>query len=234
MITNTIPKIIFQTSKERPNNYLINMIKNKCADWTYIHFTDNDIIKFFNNNYLEEFSNIKAKFNSIINGAHKADLFRYYFIYIKGGVFLDSDAMIQTNINYIVKDYDFFSVESMHYCPLCIFQGFVGAKPNNQIIYEALVDLYNMDINLLNNDYLKVCKNLYTILKKKWDYKIMIYKEIYASNKVAITINNKKEVILSHYFATKIVPCEYFNKNHIIEQAKPRYRNINPTSLVIY
>ncbi len=162
----TIPKIIFQTSKERPNNYLINMIKNKCADWTYIHFTDNDIIKFFNNNYIKEFSNIKDKFNSIINGAHKADLFRYYFIYIKGGVFLDSDAMIQTNIDSIVKDYDFFSVESMDYCPLCIFQGFIGAKPNNQIIYEALVDLYNMDTNVLNNDYLKVCKNLYTILKK--------------------------------------------------------------------
>ncbi len=222
MSVNTIPKIIFQTSKERPKNYLISMIKNNCPDWTYIHFTDDDVIKFFNNNYLDEFPNIVDKFKSIINGAHKADLFRYYFIYIKGGVFLDSDAMIQTNINNIINDYDFFSVESTHYCPLCIFQGFLGAKANNQIIYEALVNLYNMDINVLNNDYLIVCKNLYKILKKQWNYKIAIYKEIYGSNKVAITINYKNEIILAHYFATKKVPYEYFNKNHITETKSHR------------
>ncbi len=54
----------------------------------------------------------------------------------------------------------------------------------------------------------------------------MIYKEIYGSSKVAITINNKNEIILSHYFATKIVPCQYFNKNHITEQAKPTHIGI--------
>jgi len=99
------------------------MIKQKCPDWTYIHFTDNDIITFFNNNPLDEFSNIIDKFNSIKNGAHKADLFRYYFIYIKGGVFLDSDAMFQTDINNICLNYDFFTVNniSLNCNPGCIF-----------------------------------------------------------------------------------------------------------------
>ena len=46
-----IPKIIFQTSKERPKNYLIYMIKHLSKDWTYIHFTDEDIVNFFKNNY---------------------------------------------------------------------------------------------------------------------------------------------------------------------------------------
>lgn len=211
-----IPKVIFQTSKERPKNYLVYMIKKMCPGWTYIHFNDEDIINFFYKNYLEEFPNIVNKFKSIKNGAHKADLFRYYYIYIKGGVFLDSDAMLQTNINYIVKDYDFFSVESIHYCPGCIFQGFIGSKLNNKIIYEALVHLYNLDINVLNNDYLIVCKYLYNILKKEWNYKIKIYKEIYGSNKVAITINYNKHIILAHYFIDKIVPSSYFNISHII------------------
>ena len=175
------------------------------------------IIDFFKNNYLEEFPNIIEKFNSIKTGAHKADLFRYYFIYIKGGVFLDSDAMLQKNINEIVKDYDFFTVESTHYCPLCIFQGLIGANPNNQIIYEALKDIYNIDNQLLIADYLIICKNLYNILKKKWNYKIKIYKEIYGSNKVAITVdNNDNSLIIAHYFDSKIVPPQYFNKNHLI------------------
>lgn len=218
---NVIPKIIFQTSKNRPKVYSVNMIKNLCNNWDYLHFVDDDIINFFKNNYLEEFPNIIEKFNSIKNGAHKADLFRYYFIYIKGGVFLDSDAMIQTNMDKIISNYDFVSVESTHYCPSCIFQGFLAAKPKNEIIYEALKDAYNIDINKLNEDYLLLCKNLFNILKKKWEYKIKIYKEIYGSDKVAISIDDTNgDIVLAHYFATKIVPPEYFKVHHIIDKKK--------------
>jgi hypothetical protein len=214
-MSQLIPKLIFQTSKEKPQGYVINMIKNMSPDWEYIHFTDDDIIDFFKNNHLVEFPNIIEKFNSIKNGAHKADLFRYYFIYINGGVFLDSDAMFQTNINYISNDYDFFSVESTHYCRGCIFQGLIGAKPKNLIIYEALKDIYNINIITLNNDYLLICKNLFNILKKKWNYKIKIYNEIYGSNKVAITIDEYNKIIISHYFVSKIVPPEYFKIEHL-------------------
>jgi mannosyltransferase OCH1-like enzyme len=104
-----IPKVIFQTSKnKRPYPYIVKMIKNKAPEWEYIHFTDLEIIRFFVNNPLNEFSNIINKFKSIKNGSHKADLFRYYFLYIKGGVFIDDDAMIQYDMNNISVDYDFF------------------------------------------------------------------------------------------------------------------------------
>lgn len=216
---DSIPKIIFQTSKKRPPSYQVHMIKKMSPEWTYIHFTDDDIINFFKNNYLSEFPYVIEKFNLIKNGAHKADLFRYYFIYIKGGVFVDNDAMLQKNINDITKDYDFFSVESIDYSPLCIFQGLIGAKPKNKIIYEALKDIYNINPNKLNNDYLIICKNLFTILKKNWNYKIKIYKEIYGSNEVSLMIDDKSNdnnnLILVHYFAKKVVPPEFFNIRHI-------------------
>lgn len=216
MENNCIPKIIIQTSKERPPDYVVLMIKNLCPGWIYIHFTDDDIIRFFKNNYLDEFPNIIQKFNSINNGAHKADLFRYYFIYLKGGVFLDSDAMLQKNIDLISKNYDFFSVDSTHYCPGCIFQGFLGAKPKNKIIYEALVDAYNVNTKDLDKDYLLLCKYLFNILKRKWNYSIKIYKEIYGSDYVAITIDDvNNNLILAHYFIKKIVPNEYFNMRHL-------------------
>jgi hypothetical protein len=150
----SIPKVIFQTSKnKRPLQHIIKMIKNKSPEWHYIHFTDLEIIKFFINNPIEEFSNIIQKFKSIKCGAHKADLFRYYFIYIKGGVFIDDDAMLQYDMNYISSDYDFFSVNSS-YCPGCIFQGLIGAVPQNEIIYAALKDCYNINNKNLNEDYL--------------------------------------------------------------------------------
>jgi hypothetical protein len=214
----TIPKIIFQTSKnKRPLPYIIKMIKNKAPEWDYIHFTDLEIINFFINNPIEEFPDIIKKFKSIKCGAHKADLFRYYFLYIKGGVFIDDDAMLQYDMNYISSDYDFFSVNSS-YCPGCIFQGLIGAVPQNKIIYEALKDAYNINIKKLNKDYLLICRNLYNIIKNNsWDFRYKIYDETYGSDKVAIMIDKEKNnlIILAHYFNNKIVPNEYFNLKHL-------------------
>ena len=84
----TIPKIIFQTSIKKPENYVIDKILSRCVTYAYTHFDDNEIIQFFRDNYLEEFKDIIQKFNSMPTGPHKADLFRYYFLYINGGIFI--------------------------------------------------------------------------------------------------------------------------------------------------
>jgi len=216
-----IPKIIFQTSRTRPPSYLVNMIKQKCPGWTYIHFTDEDIINFFLKNPIEEFSNIINIFQSLKVGAHKSDLFRYYFLYIKGGVHLDSDAMFQLNVENICLDYDFFSVNSS-YCPGCIFQGLIGAVPNNEIVYAALKDAYIVNINQLNSDYLLLCRNLYNIIYDKdtiWSCKLKIYSETYCSDEIALVVDNERNniLILAHYFGLKIVPNKYFNKSQILQ-----------------
>jgi hypothetical protein len=212
-----IPKIIFQTSREKPPQYLINMIKCNAPLWNYEHYTDSDIIDFFLNNPLEEFPLIVDKFKNIRGGAHKADLFRYYYLYIKGGVFLDSDAMLQTKMIYCAKNYDFFTVNSS-YCSGCIFQGFIGATPKNPIIYDALKDTYNIDVNALEKDYLLLCRNLYNMLKyKKYNLKMKIYQEIEGPDGVALTVNpNDNKLILAHYYVKKIVPKNFFHYKSFI------------------
>ena len=220
----SIPKIILQTSKN--NNqppHVLKMIKRRAPDWEYLHFTDSEAISFFINNPLKEFPRIIQKFNSFDSGAHKADLFRYYFIYIKGGVFIDDDAMIQCNINYICGDNAFFSVNSS-YCPGCIFQGLIGAVPKNRIIYKALEDAYNTDAHNLKNDYLLLCRNLYNIIfNEKWNFKYKLYNETYGSDAVAIVIDStNKLIILSHYFKTKVVPNEYFKRTHLLPVKKQK------------
>lgn len=213
-----IPKILIQTSRNNYQKlYVVKMLALKAKNWSYIHFNDNEIINFFKKNPIDEFPNIISIFNSIKSGAHKADLFRYYFIYINGGVFVDDDAMLQCNLDYICKDYDFFSVNSS-YCPKCIFQGFLGATPKNDIIYEALKDAYNINIEKLNNDYLLICRNLYNIIhNKKWDMNIKLYDEIYGSDRVALTVdmNDNKYLLLVHYYCDKKIPREKFNISHI-------------------
>ena len=129
----SITKILFQTSITKPEKYLLDKINSFINnDWEYYHFNDNEIIEFFKNNKLDEFPNIIEKFYSMPTGAHKADLFRYYFLYIKGGVFLDFDAMLNCNIEEITNNCSFFTVKSA-----CkgMFQGFIGASPKNLIIY---------------------------------------------------------------------------------------------------
>lgn len=204
----TIPKIVFQTSKNKPEKYIINKILSKCNDWKYTHYDDNEAIQFFNENYIEEFKDIVTKFNEMPTGAHKADLFRYYYLYINGGVFIDSDAMIEMNIENVIQDYDFFSVSSCYISNL-IFQGFIGSTPKNIIIYEALQDAYNINTQTLSNNFHLLCYNLYNIVKNNENNnKIKLYNEKFSSNKdgCSETLNDDNETILIHYFAYKNIP----------------------------
>ena len=170
-----IPCILFQTSKDPPPAYVIKQIKERSSGWEYMHFTDKDILKFFKDHPLKEFPDIEKVFHSFEKGEHKADLFRYYFLYVKGGVFIDSDAMIQVELDTIARDYEFFSVESKYIRPKSIFQGFIGSAPNNKIIYAALKDIYTITSETLK-DYFIIVKHLYTFVQQ---YKQLYHAKLY-------------------------------------------------------
>jgi mannosyltransferase OCH1-like enzyme len=161
-----VPKTIIQTSLIKPDeNYLSKL--NKCIsnDWKYLHFTDEEIYIFFNKNKLDEFPNIIEKFNSFRLGQHKADLFRYYYLYIYGGVYIDTDIMLYKNIEDIIKNYNFCSILSIK--RYSVFQGFIAVEKKSLIMYEALKDAYNINLISLNKNYHLLTYNLYFILKKK-------------------------------------------------------------------
>ena len=203
-----IPSILFQTSKTPPLKHVMNELKEKSKGWTYMHFTDKEILQFFKDYPLHEFPEIVEKFNSIQQGAHKADLFRYYFLYVKGGVFIDSDAMLQVDLDTVVKDYAFFSVDSKHINPKSIFQGLIGATPKNKIIYEALKDMYTITDEELK-EYFTIVKHLYTIYQKYKTTNSHLYFEKWKiSNKkncVSVTYDDERP-ILNHYPCSDIIP----------------------------
>jgi len=106
-----IPKTIIQTSRKLQEPYIVDMICKRSPGWQYLHFRDDDIIEFFSENPIDEFPNVIAKFYMFNYGEHRADLFRYYYLYVKGGVYMDTDAMIEENLDKIVGNSDFFTVE---------------------------------------------------------------------------------------------------------------------------
>ena len=212
-INAPISKVLFQTHKKTPDKYVLDMIKNILpCDWKYEFYNDENIIQFFIDNPITELPDIINKFYSFNNGAHRADLFRYYYIYVRGGVFMDSDAMLYTNIDMVVKNYDFISVNSS-INPGAIFQGIIGASPGNKIIKEALFHAYNISTQILDKEYHHLCRELYNIITRDdFGYTIKLYEEKIINDSVA-GIYNGEILLFKHYWHDKIIPYLYTDWN---------------------
>jgi mannosyltransferase OCH1-like enzyme len=197
-----IPKIFIQLSKSGIPDDFVNINKKYINNWKYVHFTNDEQIKYLNENPSTEFSNLINVYNSFNNGANRADLFRYYYLYLNGGVYLDSDAILFKDINLIIQRYIFVSVISLAR-PNTIFNGFIAVNKNNPIIYEALKQAYNTPADKINNDYFLFTEQLSNILNNyKNDSTIKLYKEKMSDDgKYAIIYNpNTNEELLEHHF----------------------------------
>ena len=200
----SIPKIIFQSSLKKPEQYVIDKILLNCQDYKYIHYTDSQAIQFFTDNYIEEFKDIINKFNEMPTGAHKVDLFRYYHLYITGGVYIDSDAMICDNIENIIKNYDFVSIYSI--IPGTLFNGFIVCTPNHIAIYQALCNAYTINIQHLRLYYHLLCRNLYLIVHNNKNDRIHLYNEKVINSDNVETVDDENKTILIHYWKNKTIP----------------------------
>lgn len=204
---NNISKVLFQTNKIPHDDVVLDMINSMLpSDWKYEFYNDTDVIQFFSNNPLTEYPDIITKYNSMPTGAHKADIFRYYYLYINGGFFMDSDAMLYVNIEQVVKNYNFVSVNSS--CvPNSIFQGILGVSPKNEVIKQALHSAYNTDPTILINDYHYLCKILYNIIYySDCGYNIKLYNERRISNQDGDDIVEGDTILFKHYWLTKVIP----------------------------
>ena len=200
----TIPKVIIQTSVNPPDPKVVSKLKKYTSGWEYIHFNDKQVLEFFLRNPDERFSYIVKKYLNIKIGAHRADLFRYYYLYKKGGVFLDSDAMLNVPLDNIIKNYNFVSVQSgMDE----IFQGFLCAEANHDLLFLALCHAYFSKPEE-REDYKIFCRALrkfITVFEK--DSSVHLYTEGVAPGAdYSEIINDNGDVLLMHYFKNKIIP----------------------------
>ena len=236
-----IPKIVMQTDKNKPEKYIMDIISEKCPGWKYVHFVDSEIIQYLKENPIQEFPNIIKKFNSFTMGQHKADLFRYYFLYLNGGIFLDSDAIFNENINNILKSYDSVFVKS--FMPNThLFNGFIATYPKNPIIYDALKHAYHTENEVLqvgHSGYHYLCEELWRIYHRHNLPNMKIYQEhnrMHEGYGGSVILDENGDKIISHYFENKKIPviietsyespnslknknliysCMFFNKSYI-------------------
>ena len=209
-----ISKIFFQTSKSPLQPYLGRMIKKMLGpDWTYLHFLDSDIIEFLENNPRPEFPGAVDIFKKIKRGEHKADFFRYYFLFVKGGFFMDSDAMIYCPIDLVTLDYKFVSVNSS-IVKDTIFQGILGSEPENPLIKKSLEFFFQNDLSVLDSNYHLLCKDLFNEYQKnpeKEGYHLLRETPDFEGDR---TFAPSGELAFRHYWRNKEgIPCTIQSKN---------------------
>jgi hypothetical protein len=157
-----VTKILFQSSLFKPPSYLIERHMGPNPEWQYFHFDDEELFDYIEQNPIEEFPN-SLEIAKTLKGPHRTDFFRYYYLYLNGGVYLDYDAVLNVPLNDIVKNYNFFTVKSILNND-SVFNGFIGAEPKNTIIYQALKAAYNANVKSGETEYFYNCITLMTII----------------------------------------------------------------------
>jgi hypothetical protein len=218
-----IPKILLQTSKLPYPEYVQKIWQERVdKSWAINWFNDKMIIQYFKDNPLPEFPNVVDVFNSFSKGAHKADLFRYYYLYQHGGFFVDSDMMVHVNMNnicaehhdhvFVIADLPMLWESDPHpiITPPHVFNALIGCIPKSEIIYEALTDLYNVKPRLIDKHYFYVVYKLYVILQKhKNKYNVLLFNETQPCEHPTEThtVDDSGNQIATHYYTTKEIPA---------------------------
>lgn len=144
-----IPKNIIQTSTHKHPKYVADLFKNKFpSDFTYKYYTEDEIIGFFQSNYLEEFKNIADRYVELKHDSDKIDLFKFYYLYLKGGIYVDYFSIPTQNLDININKFNFVAVKS--YRNILASNSILGTEPNNPIIYLSLKHLYLADLNQMD------------------------------------------------------------------------------------
>lgn len=163
------PDVIFQTyhTKEKIPQKVYDNIKKYAPGYEHRIYNDSECHAFI----LEHFGkSVADKFNSLKIKAHKADLFRYCYLYINGGVYMDIKTELIKPIDEVFDKNKLNTVISIRHGT--IYNGIVSAGPKN----ELFLHLVNFMVENPDrpDDYLYNCREFYTSLSSYCDHKLKL------------------------------------------------------------
>jgi hypothetical protein len=212
----SIPKFILQVSREYQPPQIVEALMKHAPGYCYINLIDDGCIDYFRRHPMKEFPALEEKFNSFRKGAHKADLFRYVFLYQQGGVFIDSDMMLYENLNLVLGNHDLVTIRGYEFWRRSLFNGFIGTVQGHPILLEALRHAYTTCPEELDRDYFLFVKKFHEIIQRHCllypDSLVGIYQErlvLQWKNMHTVTMsmfpprNHPQKVIARHFFWNK-------------------------------
>jgi mannosyltransferase OCH1-like enzyme len=200
----SIPKVLIQTSRDPLPEYVTEMILNRISpNWQYRHFNHEQREQWMIDNPHPDFPNVMEVYHSFKSGAHQADLFRYYYLYLKGGMYLDSDAMLDQDPDEVCKDAGFVGVADNLGNS---FNGFLASIPKHQVIRAALDDVYKIKPEHLESRYNILCHHLNRFICASDTTDMIILREDRAGGDCWQSYDKHDRSVVSHYPNTKIIP----------------------------
>jgi hypothetical protein len=202
-----IPKLIIQTNKVMikniyHSNSLLSLLE-KNPDYDYIFFDDIDARNFIKENFKEnilphtekienETSDVLKAYDLLKCGALRADFFRYCYLYVNGGIYIDSKVSCFLELDEIINSDDKFII---------IKDDAENSLYNGIMIFEkASIIMFNMIKDLMNNIYLK---NYFSDIHEPTGNKL--YYKHFKSNH--FKLNKKRNLI---YYDNKLAfDCDY-------------------------
>jgi hypothetical protein len=164
----------YKNNKNLKHYNAIMSIIEMNPEYDYKFFDDNDARKFISDNFkkniLDENLNLDESLNSnldkkddesfekkyllsdiliaydmLIPGSYRADLFRYCYLYINGGCYIDCKMIMKKSLSKIIDKDDSLIVCLEDYK---FYNGLIFTEKNNKLIYNCIKDCVT---NILNN-----------------------------------------------------------------------------------
>ena len=152
-----IPKIIHQTYHSMPPQKVFDNIRKYAPQYKHIVYNDKDSLSFLQTHFV---SDVASCFEDLVEGAHKADLFRYAVLYVEGGVYLDIKTELVMDISNLFPDNHITTVKSTKFQE--IYQGVIAAPPRQSIFLDLIHAIVKSSRHPVYNRF---CLDFYTYIK---------------------------------------------------------------------
>ena len=153
--------VVQTTNDKNKKSITIEESWAKYFNGTRVVLDDDECKQFLRTYYGQEYVN---KFDYFEYGAHKADLFRYAWLYKYGGVYCDIKTVLIRPLNEVFPDetvsYFVFTNTTRYDYPR-IYNGVIATPPNNPLIYEMLQGAMRYDNR---EHYITICRHGYRVI----------------------------------------------------------------------
>lgn len=121
-------------------------------EYDFLFFDDEACEDFIEKHFEHD---IQEAFLQIIPGAFRADLFRYCYLYIYGGIYLDINKKFLVNLSTFIEPiHDMVLVQDR--MPKGIFQAFIAIVPKHPLMYNTIKTCVHNIQNKVSKDVLEI------------------------------------------------------------------------------
>ena len=146
MISVSPTKLVFQLGEFKQPQYVIDLIQSKCIGWEYLHFNDKEMLQYISEHPIDAFPQLLDVYNKITGISIKNDLFKFVFLYINGGVFINSNAVLECNIDTIIESFTDITIDGEGRMPYS-YSGFIASSRTSPLMYEAIKHIYDNNMS---------------------------------------------------------------------------------------